>query len=416
MKSGVVTTTRQAPRGIRWRWIGLYVGAWTVLALLSAAETYVSLSLRGPGASAGLDWGRLFLSLERSLEEWYSWGLLSLGIIQLGRRFPFPSGRRWRWCLLHGTSSVVANGAFAALYAMLVRGQYSIEGQLFTFGGAFQKVALGYFLFNVSMYWLVLLAQQGWHHYQQARQRELQAAALATELVRARLETLRMQINPHFLFNTLNTISALVHENPEGAERMIARLSELLRRTLDHGDTQEVPLREEITFLQGYLEIEQMRFPDRLTVVFEIEPKAQEMLLPQLILQPLVENALRHGILPREEPGRVEISARVADGDTLELRVRDNGNGLPAPYLAPEHEGIGLRNVRSRLAHLYGAAQSLNVRNLPEGGVEACLRLPCCLIPRSQAPRVVVMSATEAGLQPASLPTTASAKPNGCPT
>jgi LytS/YehU family sensor histidine kinase len=204
------------------------------------------------------------------------------------------------------------------------------------------------------------------------------------------------------------------YENPEAADRMIARLSELLRRTLDHSDTQEVPLREEITFLQGYLEIEQMRFPDRLTVALKIEPKTQELLVPHLILQPLVENALRHGILPREEPRRVEISARVAGGDTLELKVRDNGNGLPAPGGAPEREGIGLKNIRSRLTHLYGTAQSLEVKNLPEGGVEACLRLPCCVIPRSQAPRVVVMSAAEAGVDPASLPITASVKPNCC--
>ena len=136
--------------------------------------------------------------------------------------------------------------------------------------------------------------------------------------------------------------------------------------------------------------------------------------MPHLILQPLVENALRHGILPREEAGRVEISARIVDGQHLELKVRDNGNGLPAANGRPEREGIGLQNVRSRLAQLYGDAQQFEIGNAPAGGVEARIRIPCCTIPRSQAPRVVVMSATEAGAAGLSLPTAASAKANCC--
>ena len=195
---------------------------------------------------------------------------------------------------------------------------------------------------------------------------------------------------------------------------MIVRLSELLRRTLDRGDVQEVPLREELDFLRSYLEIEQMRFPDRLTVTFDIEPKTEEWLVPHLILQPLVENALRHGILPREEAGRVEISSRLVDGQHLELKVRDNGNGLRASSDNPGREGIGLQNIRSRLAQLYGAAQKFEIGNVPTGGVEARILLPCCTIPRSQAPRVVVMSATEVGAAGLSLPTSASAKSNCC--
>jgi len=403
----VVTTVRQAFSGVRWRGIGFYLGVWTLVALVATAQTYVSkLTMDHPVP--------VRLAFFASVVEWYLWALLSLVAVALGERFPFQPGRIGRRALLHGAASVVTMVIDGALIACFLHGRWSLEGKLLTFSGVFRMAVLDYFPFNLTIYWLVLLAQQGWYHFQQSRQRELQAAALATELVRARLEALRMQINPHFLFNTLNTISALVHEKPEAADRMIARLSELLRRALDHSDTQEVPLREEITFLQGYLEIEQMRFPDRLTVAFDIEPKTQELLVPQLILQPLVENALRHGILPREEPGRVEISARVTSGDTLELKVRDNGNGLPVPYTAPEREGIGLKNVRSRLTHLHGTAQSLTIRNVPEGGVEACLRLPCCTIPRSQEPRVVVVSAAQAGVDPTSLPAAASAKSNCC--
>src|SRR4029078_12736596 len=140
-------------------------------------------------------------------------------------------------------------------------------------------------------------------------------------------------------------------------DRMVVRLSDLLRRTLDRGEVQEVPLREELEFLRSYLEIEPMRFSHRLTVTFDIEPKAQDLLVPHLILQPLVENALRHGILPREEPGRVEIEARWLDSGKLQLCVRNDGAGLVNGEGRVSREGIGLRNVRSRLTHRYGAAQ-----------------------------------------------------------
>jgi LytS/YehU family sensor histidine kinase len=191
---------------------------------------------------------------------------------------------------------------------------------------------------------------------------------------------------------------------------MIVRLSELLRRTLDRGDVQEVPLREELEFLRIYLGIEQTRFPDRLTVTFDIEPKTQDWLVPHLILQPLVENALRHGILPREEAGRVEISAHLADGGKLELKVRDTGVGLRSANGNPGREGIGLRNIRSRLAQLYGDAQKFEIANTATGGVEAHILMPCRMTQSSHAPHDVVMSAVEAGAAGLSLPASISAK------
>ena len=287
-------------------------------------------------------------------------------------------------------------------------------GDILTFTFLFDKFLISFCSTNVFKYWILVLGLLGWHYYKAYRERERQADALATELVQARLQALRMQINPHFLFNTLNTISALIHENPDAADRMVVRLSELLRRTLERGDVQEVPLREELEFLKSYLEIEQVRFADRLTVTFNIEPAAEELLVPHLMLQPLVENALRHGVLPREEPGRVEISAQVVDGHQLQLKVRDNGNGLSAASDRPAREGIGLQNIRSRLMQLYGDAQRFELGNAPGGGVEARVRIPCCTIPRAQAPQVLVMSATEASQAGLSLPTAASAKANCC--
>jgi two-component sensor histidine kinase len=390
------------------RGISLYVGVWVVLGVLSAVEVFIAQQLW----DKPITWT---LAFRRSFKEVLAYAVCTLAILWLCGRVRHEAGRRARWFLAHMLGALVFSITHVAFVSWLEAGERSVQtGQILTFNYLFGKLLISYTLSDIFKYWIVVLGYLGWHYYKAYRERERQAAALATELVQARLQALRMQLNPHFLFNTLNTISALIHENPDAADRMIVRLSELLRRTLDRGDVQEVPLREELEFLRSYLEIEQMRFPDRLTVTFDIEPKTQDLLVPHLILQPLVENALRHGILPREEAGRVEISARVVDGQHLELKVRDNGNGLPAANGSPGRGGIGLQNVRSRLAQLYGAAQQLEIGNASTGGVEARVRIPCCTIPRSQAPRVVVMSATEAGAAGLSLPTTASAKSNCC--
>ncbi len=383
------------------RGIGLYFAVWLVLGLLTAVEVYIAQQLW----DKPITWT---LALRRSFKVVIAYAVCFLPVLWLCGRLRLETGRRARWFLAHMAGALVFSLAYVAFLSWLESGERSVQtGGILTFEYLFGKLLVSYTLSNICKYWIVVLGCLGWHYYKAYRERERQAAALATELVQARLQALRMQINPHFLFNTLNTISALIPENPEAADRMIARLSGLLRRTLESGDVQEVPLREELEFLKSYLEIEQMRFPDRLTVTFDIDPKAQELLVPHLILQPLVENALRHGILPREEAGRVEISARVADEHYLELKVRDNGNGLPTA--GPGAEGIGLQNIRSRLAHLYGEAQKFELANAPGGGVEACVRIPCCTVPRSQAPRVVVMSPTPSSNTGPSLPVAATA-------
>ncbi len=386
----------------------IYAGAWTFFGAISSVKVYYTQLLW----DKPITWE---LAFRRSFKEVFSYAFCVLGVLWLCGRLRMGVGRRTRWILLHVLGAALFSVAHLTLVSWLESGERSVQtGETLTFTYLFGQLSVHYALSNFVEYWVVVFAHLGWQYYQGYRERERQAAALATELVQARLQALRMQINPHFLFNTLNTISALIHENPDAADRMIVRLSELLRRTLDRGDMQEVPLREEIEFLKSYLEIEQMRFPDRLTVTFDIEPKTNELLVPHLILQPLVENALRHGILPREEAGRVAISARLVDGQHVELKVRDDGMGLPASDAAPEREGIGLKNVRSRLAQLYGSAQEFEIGNVAGGGVEVRIRVPCCTIPRSQAPRVVVMSETEATKAGLSLPTAASAKPKCC--
>src|SRR5918993_4754638 len=181
----------------------------------------------------------------------------------------------------------------------------------------------------------------------EARPRELNAAQLETRLVEARLHTLQRQLQPHFLFNTLNTISALMHRNVDAADNMIARLSDLLRISLHNVGIQEVTLKEELDFLSKYLEIEQTRFRDRLTVVFDVQPGTLDALVPNLVLQPLVENAIKHGIGPRPSPGTITIRARLT-GERLELIVQDNGVGMSTARLSDFNRGVGLSNTRAR--------------------------------------------------------------------
>jgi hypothetical protein len=226
--------------------------------------------------------------------------------------------------------------------------------------------------FNIPIYWVIVSLAHALRYYRRSRERELSARELEARLTAAKLEALRMQLHPHFLFNTLNAISTLVHRDPNAADEMIANLSELLRATLDTTE-QEIPLRAEFEFLDRYLEIQRARFGERLQVEKRIAPGLLNALVPTLILQPVVENAIRHGIEPRTGQGLLWLEAS-SEGGRLELVVRDNGAGLEGET-APA-KGIGIANTRARLAELYGAAASLSLANAPEGGCEVRLVLP----------------------------------------
>jgi sensor histidine kinase YesM len=208
-----------------------------------------------------------------------------------------------------------------------------------------------------------------------ARSRQL--LELRNDLHKAQLMALRMQVNPHFLFNTLHTIGALVRDgNHRGAVEMIERLGDIMRHVLASEAAPDAPLHEEIAFLRQYLEIEQVRFGDRLRVSWQLDPALEPLLVPQLILQPLVENALRHGLAPRARPGTLTIGARV-DGERLELRVADDGVGLPADFPTRSNGGVGLANVRARLSQRYGDAARLSLLSAEAPtGVTALVVLP----------------------------------------
>jgi LytS/YehU family sensor histidine kinase len=207
-------------------------------------------------------------------------------------------------------------------------------------------------------------------YYRKFKDRELRATQLEARLAEAQLQVLRMQLQPHFLFNTLHAISALVHQDAEAADRMISRLAEFLRLTLDSVGVQEIELKGELESLDKYLEIEQVRFSDRLTVVRSIEPHTLDMLVPNLILQPLVENAVRHSIAPRSAGGRIEIRAR-REGNNLVIDVTDDGGGA-----VPLCEGVGLTNTRARLRQLYGEAQMVEIRAEQGTDFRVTLSLP----------------------------------------
>ncbi len=353
----------------RWFRVGLYITVWTAIALAEAVSTHVAqMHFDKP---VGWD-----LAFRRSFKEFYAFGVLAIGILWLGRRVRLEPGRVGRWLATHFVGALIFWPSYVCTVAWLEAGEISVQtGQVLTFEYLFRKFFASYFVWNTVMYWTVLMIQTGWHSYERYRQQQVQEAELQQQLVEARLDALRMQLNPHFLFNTLHTVSALIHENPDAAERVVARLSDLLRLSLDKSKEREVPLQQELSFLDLYLEIEQTRFADRLHVERKIEAGLQDALVPYLILQPIVENAIRHGIEQREEKGRLAITAQRRDG-VLELTVSDNGDGLPEDTNAPPHEGIGLSNTRSRLRHLYGDNQKLELNRATGGGLEARITIP----------------------------------------
>ncbi len=345
-------------------------GLCSVLALLSTLGSYISdIGQEGQGLLGPL--------LRQEFKSWYACGMLAIGVLWVCGWNRLEPGRIKHWVTVHMGFALL----FAVLYAVgvswWVAGEKSVmhPGQILTFSYLLEKLFIHYLVINLIMYWMVVFGYLGWHYYGRYLEREAETAHLQRELMAARLEALRMQLNPHFLFNTLHAVSALIHEDPEAADRVVARLSELLRLSLDQTKPQEVPLRDEMAFLDRYLEIEQTRFADRLKVEKDIDGSVQDALVPYLVLQPLVENAIRHGIEPREDQGRLAIRARRTNG-MLELRVEDNGNGLANENGEPPAEGIGLTNTRSRLRHLYGEDFRLELTAAKGGGLQACIDIP----------------------------------------
>jgi signal transduction histidine kinase len=353
----------------RWSTWVLVVLGWTLIGLFFGSQLYLLSAL---GFGMPTTWGRAFAS---GLADWSIWGALAPLVFWSGRRKRLERGSWPSHLLLHLVASVVIALVQCVLTTAFANLLESISRKPFPFLMGLRFALAVKFHWNVVIYWAILGFGHALDYSRESRERELQAARLGSQLAEARLQALRTQLHPHFLFNCLNTISQLIYEEPESADRMITHLSELLRMSLDAGTGHEVPLRQELDILERYLEIQKVRFGDRLTTLLDIDPQAHDALVPNLILQPLVENAIRHGIGPRSAPGRIEIHAQPQD-HVLCLRVCDNGSGLPSGNESNVREGVGLGTTRARLRQLYGGNQGLAFASGPDGGLEVTLTLP----------------------------------------
>jgi signal transduction histidine kinase len=306
----------------------------------------------------------------------YVWFLLTPLILWLGRKLPFEKGG-WK-------TSVPAHLVISFLIAffqlaidayVLPKLGYLKRFQSAPFWDIYKIFLLVNLHFSVAIYWAVLSIYEAVRYYRKYRERELTTSKLEARLAQSRLQVLKGQLQPHFLFNTLNAISELIYRDREAAEQMIGNLSDLLRMSFEKLEVQEIPLKQELEFLKKYLEIEQMRFHDRLLVEMNISPDTLDACVPNMILQPLVENAIKHGIAPRSEGGKIEIAAQLVN-DKLELSVADNGIGVPLNDIENISEGVGLSNTRRRLKHLYGNGHEFNLTPIEMSGFQVNLTIP----------------------------------------
>jgi hypothetical protein len=288
----------------------------------------------------------------------------------------FISGRCWFLRLLF---HIVASGLFAlaveSLYLVFYRAFLSDEGLSYL-----DHLILYndyYFGTEMSVYWCIALVYHCLAYLDKYRHGKLAAVEIKEKLTLARLETLRAQLQPHFLFNALHTVGGLVRlGRKDQALNTLEDLSDLLRHSLDHGDQPFVPLSDELAFVRRYLGIEERRFPDRVKVTYSIEPDTERLVVPSLLLQPLIENAIKHGIGGASDAGRLEISTR-RDNGNLWIEIRDDGPGLPAGWKENGPEGMGLRNTRARLDQLYGGEYAMNLENRLSRGLSVLIRIPC---------------------------------------
>lgn len=347
-------------RGDARRYVGLFFVALTLLGLVTMVHLLVVYNERG----FPLSWREAFLS---GLATWYPWGVLAPLIFWVCRRFPMEPGTWKRSLGAHVPAALV----FISLYNF-IRWGLSYIPWIDEKPIPWRMLMLGQFFLTFLSYIALVSVYQAWRNYRRFQERQLRMSQLETQLARAELQALKMQLQPHFLFNTLNAISTLVHRDPDKADEMITQLSELLRMTLDHGGAQEVTLEEELDFLQRYLDIQQMRFQDRLTVRLDVPTASLDARVPNQILQPIVENAIKHGLDARPGGGLIEIMG-VRENGHLTLTVRDDGPGLQD---TPAREGVGLGNTRARLRSLYGRAGGLELRNHRDGGLQVVLTIP----------------------------------------
>ena len=314
--------------------------------------------------------------LRANLAFAYAWGALAYLIVAVDRQVVRRGQALAIGLMWHLPVSLIAS----ALSLYLVLGfsvLLSVPGRTFTLSlEPLQRAQRWGITSQIVLYWAIVGACRAVHYYARYQERSVRAVELEKLLVESQLQGLRMQLEPHFLFNALNTISAHVESDPRAARRMIEELGELLRCSLESHDQQEVPLSQELALLNHYLAIQRARFEDRLRIELGIPAEILDARVPSQLLQPLVENALRHGLAPRAEGGRVRIEA-ARDGNDLRIRVIDDGVGLPAGQVLKTAAGRGLSITRQRLACLYpGGRARLDIRNGSESGAVVEITVP----------------------------------------
>jgi sensor histidine kinase YesM len=373
-----------------WKFWAILLVASTLVGVMEAAQVYVTEQAKAVAAftEPGTMPPTWFEAFAATMPSWYVLAALIPGAVYLSRKFGFAS-RKWRLALaVHIPASMLFSFLHIAVSALLTRLlMRGITADMGSFALTLLNQLGIYFTVNMVTYFAIV---GGYHAYDFGRrynERERSTAQLALKTSRleaslalANLDSLRMQLNPHFLFNTLNAIAVLAMKGErQGVVRMLTLLSDLLRLSLDQRN-QVVTLREELSFLDLYLQIEQVRFKDRLSLEREVEPEALDAEVPSLLLQPLAENAIKHGISRQTGPGTVRVEAHIVEGDTLELRVLDTGPGFGGARTHNERAGVGTANTRARLEQLYGAEQSVEFCNRPEGGACVTVRLPLRIV------------------------------------
>jgi two-component system, LytTR family, sensor kinase len=344
-----------------------YFTLWTLLGLVFSTQLYLAEQRFSAHPST---WWQ---ALRSELPDWYLWGLLALIVRWLARRFRIDRENWERAVPIHFGASLTLGFLHLGLSTAV---QVALRGAAaYPFLPKLVDNFAASYHWNLLIYWAIVALVHARDYARDAQEHRVRAAQLEASVAEARLQALTLQLRPHFLFNTLNAIAELIHEDPNAAERMVGRLADLLRRTLETDGAAEVPLATELELVDRYLDIEAVRFQDRLQVRWEVAGDARAARVPAMILLPLVENAVRHGVSARPGPGVVGIRAR-RDADTLHLEVWDDGPGLDVAARGSVRRGIGLANTRARLAQLYGTTHRVELLDGAPMGLVVRVSLP----------------------------------------
>jgi len=356
---------------ISYRRAALVFLGWTLVSIIFAGISYAAAI-----GENNKEFG--FISaLRLNLVQFYVWAVLSPLVFRFSRRFPIElRPLNVRNLLLYFPALISFAGIhqvihLAVLWSITPRWRQKYPALIDCYRAYF---AFGFYI-DLIIALLIVIAVHTLLYYQSFRASELAQSSLKAQLAQAQLRAFKMQLHPHFLFNTLHSISSLVLEDPPKANSMIARLGDFLRLTIDNSDQQLVTLKEETEFLRCYLDIEQVRFGDRLTVTFELEPQTLSAQVPHLILQPMVENAIQHAIAPRSARGHINIEAKRLNS-LLRVAISDNGPGISSNANLPWKQGVGLTNVRTRLQQIYGPDFRFELMNTNGGGLTAVMEIP----------------------------------------